>query len=153
MQPGRPCRCASACVLYCARNFFCCTGMHGLAGLRATAIHGESMTLQEYKQGAENGNAHSGASKRKYQVGRVTLRTLFFDKHLLAALRSGARQVVLLGAGMDSRAWRLDLPPGDRGTLALALGLACIAIHIAMMLVSQNSPRKIAHAERVLLAG
>ena len=65
---------------------------------------------QEYKD-EENGKH----AKRRYQVGRVTLRTLFFDRHLLAALKGGARQVVLLGAGMDSRAWRLDLPPGATG--------------------------------------
>lgn len=67
-----------------------------------------ALLRQEYK---ENGKEQPHG-KRRYQVGRVTLRTLFFDRHLLAALEGGARQVVLLGAGMDSRAWRLDLPPG-----------------------------------------
>ncbi|MFF8267158.1 SAM-dependent methyltransferase [Streptomyces sp. NPDC016562] len=50
----------------------------------------------------------------------VALRTRFFDDELLAA--SGqCRQVVLLGAGLDSRAFRLDWPQGtevyevDRG--------------------------------------
>ena len=73
----------------------------------------QSMALQEYQKGVEDGHALAGASGRKFQVGRVTLRTLFFDRHLQAALRQGARQVVLLGAGMDSRAWRLELPPGE----------------------------------------
>lgn len=31
------------------------------------------------------------------------------------------RQVVLLGAGMDTRAWRLRLPPGERLVAALLL--------------------------------
>jgi methyltransferase (TIGR00027 family) len=36
------------------------------------------------------------------------LRTEAIDAHLLHALRSGAGQLVILGAGMDARAWRLD---------------------------------------------
>lgn len=87
------------------------------------------------------------ATGRTYQVGRVAIRTLWFDSQLLAALdperqpqpllaelRTGGsrvgsngsssavqlrltanatpRQVVMLGAGMDTRAWRLQLPPG-----------------------------------------
>jgi hypothetical protein len=99
--------------------------------------------------------------KRKYMVGRVALRTLFFDTHLLDAVTAGPpaaikqacflrhpihaweacaavllhagvtppphaspkglayvnclqnMQVVLLGAGMDTRAWRLPLPEGE----------------------------------------
>ncbi|MFE0798914.1 SAM-dependent methyltransferase [Streptomyces sp. NPDC058812] len=43
-----------------------------------------------------------------YQV----VRTRFFDDYLLAAARSGCRQVVLLGAGLDTRAFRLDWPTG-----------------------------------------
>lgn len=94
------------------------------------------------------------ASGRTYQITRVAIRTLWFDRQLLAALdaerqpqpllsdlsidgggddtsRAGGgggdcaagvrlslrrnatpRQVVLLGAGMDTRAWRLALPAG-----------------------------------------
>jgi Leucine carboxyl methyltransferase len=87
------------------------------------------------------------ATGRTHQVGRVAIRTLWFDTQLLAALdparqpqpllaelRPGASsissngsgsavqlrltanatpgQVVMLGAGMDTRAWRLQLPPG-----------------------------------------
>jgi methyltransferase (TIGR00027 family) len=40
------------------------------------------------------------------------LRTRTFDDFLLQAARAGARQVVLLGAGLDSRAYRLDWSPG-----------------------------------------
>ncbi|WP_399938196.1 SAM-dependent methyltransferase [Streptomyces sp. BBFR25] len=43
-----------------------------------------------------------------YQV----VRTRFFDDYLLTAARSGCRQVVLLGAGLDARAFRLDWPTG-----------------------------------------
>jgi methyltransferase (TIGR00027 family) len=40
------------------------------------------------------------------------LRTRVLDDFLLDSARTGARQVVLLGAGLDSRAFRLDWPAG-----------------------------------------
>ncbi|MEU0134525.1 class I SAM-dependent methyltransferase [Streptomyces sp. NPDC006296] len=41
------------------------------------------------------------------------LRTRVLDDHLLRSVHTGAlRQVVLLGAGLDARAFRLDWPPG-----------------------------------------
>ncbi|MFI0816195.1 class I SAM-dependent methyltransferase [Streptomyces sp. NPDC021098] len=40
------------------------------------------------------------------------LRTRVLDDFLLARARAGIRQVVLLGAGLDTRAYRLDWPPG-----------------------------------------
>jgi methyltransferase (TIGR00027 family) len=40
------------------------------------------------------------------------LRTRVFDDHLLRAAQAGNQQIVLLGAGLDSRAYRLDWPPG-----------------------------------------
>ncbi|MGW2508959.1 class I SAM-dependent methyltransferase [Streptomyces scopuliridis] len=40
------------------------------------------------------------------------LRTRVLDDFLLRSVHTGARQVVLLGAGLDSRAFRLDWPPG-----------------------------------------
>lgn len=68
--------------------------------------------LQHFEDAAEEGEEASKPD-RTYLVGRVALRTLFYDDHLLAAVKGGAiKQVVLLGAGMDSRAWRLDLPKG-----------------------------------------
>jgi methyltransferase (TIGR00027 family) len=43
----------------------------------------------------------------------LAVRTRHFDDYLVAATGPGAlRQVVLLGAGLDSRAYRLDWPPG-----------------------------------------
>ncbi|MFE7562229.1 SAM-dependent methyltransferase [Kitasatospora sp. NPDC057500] len=44
--------------------------------------------------------------------GYFALRTRALDDHLLRAAQLGARQVVLLGAGLDARAHRLDWPPG-----------------------------------------
>jgi methyltransferase (TIGR00027 family) len=40
------------------------------------------------------------------------LRTRVLDDFLLRQVRAGARQVILLGAGLDTRAYRLDWPPG-----------------------------------------
>nr|WP_225802967.1 SAM-dependent methyltransferase [Streptomyces sp. NK15101] len=39
------------------------------------------------------------------------LRTRVLDDFVLGSVHDGARQVVLLGAGLDTRAFRLDLPP------------------------------------------
>jgi methyltransferase (TIGR00027 family) len=41
------------------------------------------------------------------------LRTRVFDDFLLRRLHEGARQVVIFGAGLDTRAHRLDWPPGS----------------------------------------
>jgi len=39
-------------------------------------------------------------------------RTRYFDAHFRAAAEAGLRQIVLLAAGLDSRAYRLDWAPG-----------------------------------------
>ena len=44
----------------------------------------------------------------------AVIRTRFFDDYLLAATGQGIRQVVLLAAGLDTRAFRLDWPAGVR---------------------------------------
>ena len=44
----------------------------------------------------------------------VIIRTRFYDDYLLAAVSSGIRQVVLVAAGLDARAFRLDWPAGLR---------------------------------------
>lgn len=43
-------------------------------------------------------------------VNYMASRTAFFDKFFLDAARSGIRQAVILAAGLDARAWRLDWP-------------------------------------------
>lgn len=40
-------------------------------------------------------------------VDHLEMRTLAFDEALLGAVRRGVRQLVILGAGLDARAWRL----------------------------------------------
>jgi len=44
----------------------------------------------------------------------AVLRTRFFDDYLLRARAAGCAQVVLLAAGLDTRAFRLAWPPGTR---------------------------------------
>jgi methyltransferase (TIGR00027 family) len=44
----------------------------------------------------------------------VIIRTRFYDDYLLAAADAGIRQVVLVAAGLDTRAFRLDWPAGLR---------------------------------------
>lgn len=41
-------------------------------------------------------------------VDHMVLRTKAIDAHLASALQSGIDQLVILGAGLDARAWRLD---------------------------------------------
>lgn len=48
------------------------------------------------------------AMARDYQA----VRTHYFDGYFTAAVRTGIRQVVILAAGLDSRAYRLDWPAG-----------------------------------------
>lgn len=43
-------------------------------------------------------------------VPSIAIRTRFYDDEIERALARGIRQVVLLGAGLDTRAYRLDLP-------------------------------------------
>ena len=44
----------------------------------------------------------------------LAIRTRFYDDHLLGSSAAGVRQVVLLAAGLDSRAFRLDWPANVR---------------------------------------
>ena len=45
----------------------------------------------------------------------VGVRTRFFDDYFTRAARSGAQQAVILAAGLDSRAYRLEWPSGCTG--------------------------------------
>jgi len=45
-------------------------------------------------------------------VDYMAARTAFFDQFFLDAANAGVRQVVILAAGLDSRAWRLPWPDG-----------------------------------------
>ncbi|MBP2704197.1 class I SAM-dependent methyltransferase [Microbispora sp. RL4-1S] len=60
---------------------------------------------------------HADEAARRRWLGvafSIVIRTKFLDDLLDQAVASGVRQVVLLGAGMDSRAFRMDWPAGTR---------------------------------------
>jgi methyltransferase (TIGR00027 family) len=48
----------------------------------------------------------------RVMVDVMTVRTVFFDEFFLGAVDAGVRQVVILAAGLDARAWRLQWPDG-----------------------------------------
>ncbi|MBV8785595.1 MAG: class I SAM-dependent methyltransferase [Mycobacterium sp.] len=52
------------------------------------------------------------APRMQGMVDYMAARTAFFDNFFLDATRAGVRQVVILAAGLDSRAWRLSWPGG-----------------------------------------
>ena len=54
------------------------------------------------------------AGRRPGLVQWVRLRTRFLDDLLADAVGAGCRQLVILGAGLDARAYRLDWPTGMR---------------------------------------
>lgn len=57
----------------------------------------------------------AAARRRRAAVSfSIVIRTKFLDDLLQRASASGVRQVVLLGSGMDSRAFRMDWPVGTR---------------------------------------
>lgn len=81
------------------------------------------------------GGARGPPGHRLYKISQIAARSWWFDREIMTALTSPAvpgskgwlsarltnsargpsappRQVVVLGAGMDSRPWRLPLPPG-----------------------------------------
>src|SRR5437899_6432325 len=47
-------------------------------------------------------------------VSGIAIRTRFYDDYLTTACAAGCRQVVLLAAGLDTRAFRLEWPNGVR---------------------------------------
>ena len=47
-------------------------------------------------------------------IAGIAIRTRFYDDYLLAACAAGCRQIVILAAGLDARAFRLDWPPDTR---------------------------------------
>src|SRR5579884_2771734 len=55
-----------------------------------------------------------GDDVNRWREDSVALRTSFLDGVLVSACEAGCRQVVLLAAGLDARAFRLDWPPGTR---------------------------------------
>lgn len=74
----------------------------------AAAAEADSGQLPRIGPASEGGGSVVWDSLVTY----FTVRTPFYDEHVQRACASGCEQVVLLAAGLDARAWRLDLPTG-----------------------------------------
>jgi methyltransferase (TIGR00027 family) len=51
-------------------------------------------------------------ARMRVMIDFMAVRTAFFDEYFLNGVGSGVRQVVILAAGLDARAWRLPWPYG-----------------------------------------
>ncbi len=52
----------------------------------------------------------AGPQRVQAMIGGMAMRTKFFDEYFVASASAGVRQAVILAAGLDSRAYRLDWP-------------------------------------------
>ncbi|OBA61314.1 SAM-dependent methyltransferase [Mycobacterium sp. 1100029.7] len=62
--------------------------------------------------GEPDDDSGNGAVDANHMVDYQAVRTHFFDAYFADASGAGIRQVVILAAGLDSRAYRLDWPAG-----------------------------------------
>ncbi|OBG46292.1 SAM-dependent methyltransferase [Mycobacterium alsense] len=83
-------------------------GVDLLSRLASGELHPSE--LNDVHDGAPGSVSSAGAMSR--MADNMAVRTKFFDEFFLAATRAGIRQVVILAAGLDSRAYRLPWPPG-----------------------------------------
>ncbi|WP_167161817.1 MULTISPECIES: class I SAM-dependent methyltransferase [Streptomyces] len=91
--------------------------------------------------------ADEAARRRRLAVAfSIVIRTKFLDDLLQQAAASGVRQVVLLGAGMDSRAFRMDWPDGTR------LFEVDTAAPLAFKTSVLRQERAVARCERITVA-
>jgi methyltransferase (TIGR00027 family) len=60
----------------------------------------------------DEGEEPEAAVRSQEMVNYQAVRTHFFDEYFAGAVAAGVRQVVILAAGLDSRAYRLDWPAG-----------------------------------------
>ena len=66
----------------------------------------------EPDDGSEDGADPDFTVDSQHMINYQAVRTHFFDAYFADAVATGIRQVVLLAAGLDSRAYRLDWPAG-----------------------------------------
>jgi methyltransferase (TIGR00027 family) len=90
-----------------------------IAGIRAAETERADRLFADPLAGAfvaAAGSPPPQATSRQAAALRfwVVARTVFLDELILDACAAGCRQVVLLGAGFDTRAFRLSWPPGVR---------------------------------------
>jgi methyltransferase (TIGR00027 family) len=70
----------------------------------------------------------------------IVVRTRFFDDYLLAAVKAGCRQVVLVAAGLDARAFRLAWPEEVR---LFELDLPALLAYKEKVLTSRNAEPRV----------
>lgn len=68
----------------------------------------------ELLAGAEGASLLEKAIAESGDQPAIAVRTYYIDQKIAAALNEGVRQIVILAAGMDSRAYRLNFPEGTR---------------------------------------
>lgn len=65
--------------------------------------------------GALSGRDIDDPDLRGWSMGSVLIaRTVYIDEYFAVAARAGIRQIVILAAGLDARAYRLEWPSGTR---------------------------------------
>ncbi len=137
MEPERPSRTAALVAFLRAVAHLDVTGVRGFSDPTAARLlpppfaelHGAIAWLDGHGQRERLRRAFGGL------LDTMPLRTLAIDAELRAAIERGAAQVVILGAGLDGRAWRIpelshtvvfevDHPAtqADKRTRARALG-------------------------------
>ncbi|MEU0600224.1 SAM-dependent methyltransferase [Streptomyces sp. NPDC006393] len=86
--------------------------MRAQESVRADALFDDPLAAEFLARAREAGSPPGSGVLQQVLPDWLAVRTRFFDDHLLAVTRAGLSQVVLLGAGLDTRAHRLDWPDG-----------------------------------------
>ncbi|MGW5197461.1 SAM-dependent methyltransferase [Streptomyces spiralis] len=86
--------------------------MRAQESVRADALFDDPLAAEFLARAPEAGRPPGSGLLQQMLPDWLAVRTRFFDDHLLAVTRAGRSQVVLLGAGLDTRAHRLDWPAG-----------------------------------------
>ncbi|MCD9140883.1 SAM-dependent methyltransferase [Streptomyces albireticuli] len=84
------------------------------AGRAAESDREHSLFHDPYARAFVDAVGASAVDGMKDFAGYVAVRTRFFDDYLAGAADRGCRQVVILAAGLDTRAFRLPWPDGAR---------------------------------------
>ncbi|MFJ5271734.1 SAM-dependent methyltransferase [Streptomyces sp. NPDC088358] len=103
--PGGPLDGVSETALWTVR-------MRAQESARADALFDDRLAAEFLDAAGAAGAPPGRGVLQKVLPDWLAVRTRFFDDHLLTATRAGRAQVVLLGAGLDTRAFRLDWPAG-----------------------------------------
>ena len=75
------------------------------------ALEGVREQVTAWWAGAEDDDP-DGAVRAQEMINYQAVRTHFFDEYFAGAAAAGIRQAVIVAAGLDSRAYRLDWPAG-----------------------------------------